>query len=91
MISSPSQVCILLGIQDEADYFGLQFPLSKGDLIWLNMRNRLARQIPGNPPFNLFFKVKYFVPPYNLVLEETKLVLVFFQVNGSLFKFAHVI
>nr|CUU98863.1 hypothetical transcript [Hymenolepis microstoma] len=67
-----NKVCTLLGIQDEADYFGLQYALSKGDLIWLNMRNRLSRQVPGNPPFNLFFKVKYFVPPYNLVLEETK-------------------
>ncbi|KAL5962475.1 E3 ubiquitin-protein ligase MYLIP, partial [Taenia solium] len=66
------KVCTLLGIQDEADYFGLQYALSKGDLIWLNMRNRLAKQIPGSPPFKLFFKVKYFVPPYNLVLEETK-------------------
>ncbi|VDK35684.1 unnamed protein product [Taenia asiatica] len=65
-------ICTLLGIQDEADYFGLQYALSKGDLIWLNMRNRLAKQIPGSPPFKLFFKVKYFVPPYNLVLEETK-------------------
>ncbi|VDO06284.1 unnamed protein product [Rodentolepis nana] len=67
-----NKVCTLLGIQDEADYFGLQYALSKGDLIWLNMRNRLSKQVPGNPPFNLFFKVKYFVPPYNLVLEETK-------------------
>ncbi|CDS37704.1 E3 ubiquitin protein ligase MYLIP [Echinococcus multilocularis] len=67
-----NKICTLLGIQDEADYFGLQYALSKGDLIWLNMRNRLSKQIPGSPPFKLFFKVKYFVPPYNLVLEETK-------------------
>ncbi|VDD81389.1 unnamed protein product [Mesocestoides corti] len=67
-----NKVCTLLGIQDEADYFGLQYALAKGDLIWLNLRNRLSKQLPCNPPYNLFFKVKYFVPPYNLVLEETK-------------------
>uniref|UniRef100_A0A0R3SY69 FERM_N domain-containing protein n=1 Tax=Hymenolepis diminuta TaxID=6216 RepID=A0A0R3SY69_HYMDI len=56
---------------EEADYFGLQYALANGDLIWLNLRNRLSKHAPSSLPFNLFFKVKYFVPPYNLVQEET--------------------
>uniref|UniRef100_A0A0X3NUC5 E3 ubiquitin-protein ligase MYLIP n=1 Tax=Schistocephalus solidus TaxID=70667 RepID=A0A0X3NUC5_SCHSO len=66
------KICRMLGIIDESEYFGIQYAGLKGDLIWLNMRNRISRQLPGTPPYHLFIKVKYFVPPHTLLLEGTR-------------------
>nr|CAH8872568.1 unnamed protein product [Trichobilharzia regenti] len=66
------KVCKLIGTVEEAGYFGIQLAGSKNEMYWLNSRNRLSRQIPGSPPYHLFFRVKYFVPPCTLQLEETR-------------------
>nr|VZI05098.1 unnamed protein product [Spirometra erinaceieuropaei] len=66
------KICRMLGIIDESEYFGIQYAGLKGDLIWLNMRNRISRQLPGTPPYHLFIKVKYYVPPHTLLLEGTR-------------------
>ncbi|TNN16269.1 E3 ubiquitin-protein ligase MYLIP [Schistosoma japonicum] len=66
------KMCKLIGITEEAGYFGIQLAGSKNEMFWLNSRNRLSRQIPGSAPYHLNFKVKYFVPPCSLQLEETR-------------------
>ncbi|CAH8567474.1 unnamed protein product [Schistosoma turkestanicum] len=66
------KMCKLLGITEEAGYFGIQLAGSKNEMFWLNSRNRLSRQIPGQAPYHLYFRVKYFVPPCTLQLEETR-------------------
>ncbi|KAK4474960.1 hypothetical protein MN116_002063 [Schistosoma mekongi] len=66
------KMCKLIGITEEAGYFGIQLAGSKNEMFWLNSRNRLSRQIPGSAPYHLSFKVKYFVPPCTLQLEETR-------------------
>lgn len=62
----------LLGIFEEGDYFGIQFTGSKKELLWINSRNRLSKQIPSSSPYHLYFKVKYFVVPSALQFEETR-------------------
>ncbi|KAL3317837.1 hypothetical protein Ciccas_003507 [Cichlidogyrus casuarinus] len=66
------KICKKLGIMDESEYFGLQFFGKQNELIWLNLRNQLARQMSGSPPYSLFLKVKYFVQPQRLIQDETK-------------------
>ncbi|VDQ03551.1 unnamed protein product [Trichobilharzia regenti] len=53
------EVCKLIGTVEEAGYFGIQLAGSKNEMYWLNSRNRLSRQIPGSPPYHLFFRVKH--------------------------------
>lgn len=64
-------VCKRLGII-ELDYFGLQFTGPKGEILWLNTRNRIRRQIPGAPPYRLQFRVKFFVQPQYLLQDSTR-------------------
>ncbi|KAH9592244.1 hypothetical protein MS3_00004244 [Schistosoma haematobium] len=66
------KICKLIGITEEASYFGILLAGSRNELFWLNSRNRLSRQIPGSPPYHLYFRVKYFVQPSTLQLEETR-------------------
>ncbi|KAJ7374703.1 hypothetical protein OS493_005046 [Desmophyllum pertusum] len=63
-------VCKRLGII-ELDYFGLQFTGPKSEILWLNTRNRIRRQIPGAPPYRLQFRVKFFVQPQYLLQDST--------------------
>lgn len=56
----------------EVDYFGLEYRGSKGEQLWLNMRNRIDQQISGPPPYSLLLKVKFFVPPHSLLQEATR-------------------
>lgn len=65
------QVCHKLGILEQ-DYFGLQYRGAKGELLWLNLRNRLDRQLFGTPPFRLQLRVKFFVEPHNLLQQTTR-------------------
>ena len=67
------QVCRRLGII-EVDYFGLQFSSSKGDVLWLNTRNRISRQISGGLPYRFQFRVKFFVQPQFLLQDTTRYV-----------------
>lgn len=56
----------------EVDYFGLEYRGSKGEQLWLNMRNRIDQQAPGPSPYSLSLKVKFFVPPHSLLQEATR-------------------
>ncbi|XP_045191604.2 E3 ubiquitin-protein ligase MYLIP-like isoform X2 [Mercenaria mercenaria] len=65
------QVCRILGIVEQ-DYFGLLYKGRGGENLWLNLRNRLDRQLAGPPPYRLQLKVKFFVPPHNLIQQATR-------------------
>ncbi|XP_074618274.1 E3 ubiquitin-protein ligase MYLIP-like [Acropora palmata] len=65
------EVCKRLGII-EVDYFGLQFTGPKNEVLWLNTRNMIRRQIPGASPYRLQFRVKFFVQPQYLLQDSTR-------------------
>lgn len=65
------QVCRRLGII-EVDYFGLQFTGSKGESLWLNLRNRISQQMDGLAPYRLKLRVKFFVEPHLILQEQTR-------------------
>ncbi|KAL0622883.1 E3 ubiquitin-protein ligase MYLIP, partial [Plecturocebus cupreus] len=64
-------VCRRLGII-EVDYFGLQFTGSKGESLWLNLRNRISQQMDGLAPYRLKLRVKFFVEPHLILQEQTR-------------------
>ncbi|XP_038624026.1 E3 ubiquitin-protein ligase MYLIP isoform X1 [Tachyglossus aculeatus] len=66
-----NQVCRKLGII-EVDYFGLQFTGSKGENLWLNLRNRISQQLDGLAPYRLKLRVKFFVEPHLILQEQTR-------------------
>ncbi|XP_031214603.1 E3 ubiquitin-protein ligase MYLIP isoform X2 [Mastomys coucha] len=66
-----NQVCRRLGII-EVDYFGLQFAGSKGESLWLNLRNRISQQMDGLAPYRLKLRVKFFVEPHLILQEQTR-------------------
>ncbi|MBN3279932.1 MYLIA ligase, partial [Polyodon spathula] len=66
-----NKVCRKLGII-EVDYFGLQFSGSKGESLWLNLRNRISQQVDSPAPCRLKLRVKFFVEPHLLQQEQTK-------------------
>uniref|UniRef100_A0A8C5JZ38 E3 ubiquitin-protein ligase MYLIP n=1 Tax=Jaculus jaculus TaxID=51337 RepID=A0A8C5JZ38_JACJA len=65
------KVCRRLGII-EVDYFGLQFTGSKGESLWLNLRNRISQQMDGLAPYRLKLRVKFFVEPHLILQEQTR-------------------
>lgn len=67
------QVCRKLGII-EVDYFGLQFTGSKGENLWLNLRNRICQQMDNVAPCRLRLRVKFFVEPHLILQEQTRYV-----------------
>lgn len=69
----PPQVCRKLGII-EVDYFGLQFTGSKGENLWLNLRNRICQQMDNVAPCRLRLRVKFFVEPHLILQEQTRCV-----------------
>ncbi|MEJ1284740.1 myosin regulatory light chain interacting protein [Cricetulus griseus] len=68
---SLNKVCRRLGII-EVDYFGLQFTGSKGESLWLNLRNRISQQMDGLAPYRLKLRVKFFVEPHLILQEQTR-------------------
>ncbi|MEQ2165451.1 hypothetical protein GOODEAATRI_016994 [Goodea atripinnis] len=64
-------VCRKLGII-EVDYFGLQFTGSKGENLWLNLRNRICQQMDNVTPCRLRLRVKFFVEPHLILQEQTR-------------------
>ncbi|KAL2080485.1 hypothetical protein ACEWY4_024278 [Coilia grayii] len=66
-----NKVCRTLGII-EVDYFGLQFTGSKGENLWLNLRNRICQQMDHLTPCRLRLRVKFFVEPHLLLQEQTR-------------------
>ncbi|CAL8298730.1 unnamed protein product [Lota lota] len=66
-----NKVCRKLGII-EVDYFGLQFSGSKGENLWLNLRNRICQQVDNVAPCRLRLRVKFFVEPHLILQEQTR-------------------
>ncbi|KAM9737816.1 E3 ubiquitin-protein ligase MYLIP-A isoform 1-T1 [Menidia menidia] len=66
-----NKVCRKLGVI-EADYFGLQFTGSKGENLWLNLRNRICQQMDNVTPCRLRLRVKFFVEPHLILQEQTR-------------------
>ncbi|KAF7708119.1 E3 ubiquitin-protein ligase MYLIP-B [Silurus meridionalis] len=65
-----NKVCERLGII-EVDYFGLQFTGSKGESLWLNLRNRISQQVDSMFLCRLKLRVKFFVEPHLILQEQT--------------------
>ncbi|XP_072536462.1 E3 ubiquitin-protein ligase MYLIP-B [Salminus brasiliensis] len=66
-----NKVCQRLGII-EVDYFGLQFTGTKGESLWLNLRNRISQQVDSVLPCKLKLRVKFFVEPHLILQEQTR-------------------
>lgn len=66
------KVCHCLGISKESDYFGLKFHCTKGEEVWLNLRNPIERQVTGIPPYRFGLRVKFWVPPHLLLQDTTR-------------------
>lgn len=65
------KVCQQLGIVEQ-DYFGLQFHGAKGELLWLNSRNPVCKQVNGPAPYRFQLRVKFYVQPHMLLQEECR-------------------
>ena len=65
------QVLTQLGII-ESDYFGLQYTGTRGEHLWLNLRNPISRQLGGAAPYRLQLRVKFFVQPHFLLQDSTR-------------------
>uniref|UniRef100_A0A3Q3XKV3 RING-type E3 ubiquitin transferase n=1 Tax=Mola mola TaxID=94237 RepID=A0A3Q3XKV3_MOLML len=78
-----NKVCRKLGII-EVDYFGLQFTGSKGENLWLNLRNRICQQMVNVSPCRLRLRVKFFVEPHLVLQEQTRYVAIEDLHNGHL-------
>ncbi|XP_056617958.1 E3 ubiquitin-protein ligase MYLIP-B [Triplophysa dalaica] len=79
-----NKVCHKMGII-EVDYFGLQFTGTKGEILWLNLRNRISQQVDNLSPCKLKLRVKFFVEPH-LILQEQTRHLFLMHVKEELFK-----
>ncbi|TRY94725.1 hypothetical protein DNTS_021613 [Danionella cerebrum] len=66
-----NKICQKMGII-EVDYFGLQFTGSKGESLWMNLRNRISQQVDGLCPCRLRLRVKFFVEPHLILQEQTR-------------------
>lgn len=56
----------------EVDYFGLQFTGTKGEILWVNLRNRISQQVDCLSPCRLRLRVKFFVEPHLILQEQTR-------------------
>ncbi|XP_052002815.1 E3 ubiquitin-protein ligase MYLIP-B-like [Xyrauchen texanus] len=79
-----NKICWKMGII-EVDYFGLQFTGTKGEMLWLNLRNRVSQQADSLSPCRLRLRVKFFVEPH-LILQEKTRHLFLLHVKEELFK-----
>ncbi|XP_052000216.1 E3 ubiquitin-protein ligase MYLIP-B-like [Xyrauchen texanus] len=66
-----NQICWKMGII-EVDYFGLQFTGTKGEVLWLNLRNRISQQVDSVSPCRLRLRVKFFVEPHLILQVQTR-------------------
>jgi hypothetical protein len=59
----------------ERDYFGLQYIGKNGTVRWLNLRNPTLRELKiagASTPYQVTLRVKFFVPPKQIFLPETR-------------------
>ncbi|CAH1125871.1 unnamed protein product [Ceutorhynchus assimilis] len=69
------KICSYLGISNESDYFGLKYENTKGEELWLNLRNPIDRQVNCHghtAPLRFALRVKFWVPPHLLLQENTR-------------------
>ncbi|KAK9873863.1 hypothetical protein WA026_002220 [Henosepilachna vigintioctopunctata] len=67
------KACEYLGITHEADYFGLKYENSRGEELWLNLRNPIDRQVSCHAvPVRFSLRVKFWIPPHLLLQDTTK-------------------
>ncbi|XP_045461188.1 E3 ubiquitin-protein ligase MYLIP [Harmonia axyridis] len=67
------KACEYLGITHEADYFGLKYENSRGEELWLNLRNPIDRQVNCHAvPLRFSLRVKFWIPPHLLLQDTTK-------------------
>jgi E3 ubiquitin-protein ligase MYLIP len=69
------------------DYFGLRYEGPKGEILWLNMRNKISKQlrhaawktagVRQYKCYRLQLHVKFFVPIHMLLQDTTKYVCTF--------------
>ncbi|XP_046887465.1 E3 ubiquitin-protein ligase MYLIP-like [Hypomesus transpacificus] len=76
------KVCRQLDII-EVDYFGLQFCGSRGERLWLNLRNPVCQQLDSLSQCRLELRVKFLVDPH-LILQNQTRHLFFLQVKEQL-------
>ncbi|XP_042628459.1 E3 ubiquitin-protein ligase MYLIP-B [Cyprinus carpio] len=79
-----NKICRKMGII-EVDYFGLQFTGTKGEILWMNLRNRISQQVDCMSPCRLRLRVKFFVEPH-LILQEQTRHLFLMHIKEELFK-----
>jgi hypothetical protein len=66
------KVCSLLGIV-EVDYFGLKYFDHRGICLWLNLRMKIMTQVKhSSKPYQLYFRVKYFIDPVTIQQPTTR-------------------
>lgn len=66
-----NKICQKMGII-EVDYFGLQFTGTKGESLWMNLRNRICQEVDCVSPCRLRLRVKFFVEPHLILQEQTR-------------------
>lgn len=69
------KACEHLGITHEADYFGLKYENSRGEELWLNLRNPIDRQVNCHghtTPIRFSLRVKFWIPPHLLLQDTTR-------------------
>ena len=67
------QVCRQLDII-EVDYFGLQFCGSRGERLWLNLRNPVCQQLDSLSQCRLELRVKFLVDPHLILQNQTRFI-----------------
>jgi hypothetical protein len=68
----------------EIDYFGLQFSDTHGVLHWLDPTKPVRKQCNIGPPFQFFFKVKFYTAEPNNLKEELTRYFYFLQLRNDL-------
>ncbi|RXN10228.1 E3 ubiquitin- ligase MYLIP-B isoform X1 [Labeo rohita] len=66
-----NKICRKMGVI-EVDYFGLQFTGTKGEILWVNLRNRISQEVDCLSPCRLRLRVKFFVEPHLILQEQTR-------------------
>jgi len=65
------QACELKSIL-ETDYFALVYHGSKGEELWLNLRNRVDSELSDSPPHRLKLRVKFYIKPHLIQQSATR-------------------
>lgn len=73
-----------LDISDNSDYFGLQFVDRNRDFRWLDPVGEVRKQLKHlEPPYALYFRMRFYVPEPHQVVEELMRYHIFLQVKDD--------